>query len=97
MKSRRQFHKTVAALATGSATAATALAQPNEQPKDPAAATAEALFTVIRARYGQFLTAEQLDLVQRSVRNRVATAETLRRVQLKNSDEPAFAFSADIS
>jgi len=96
MKSRREFHKTVAALATTAAVVGVdaASAQPDA---NPTAAAADSLFALIRARYGNFLDAEQLEQVRRSVRNRQAAADILKRVPLKNSDEPAFVFSADVT
>src|SRR5687768_6215161 len=96
-RTRREFHKSLAALATVSAVggSAAALAQAAQPPRDPAAASADALFALVQARFGAFLNAEQLEQVRRSIRNRVTAADVLRRVQLKNSDEPAFAFSAD--
>jgi hypothetical protein len=91
-KTRRNFHKATAALAAGAlfGTATESHAQ------QPAATVADALLEIVRTRYGQFLDEDQLRSVRRSIASRLASAEQLRRVPLKNSDEPAFAFSADV-
>jgi hypothetical protein len=60
---------------------------------DPAS---EALFAMIQQRYAKFLTPVQLDAVKRGVARNVAIAGMLREVKLQNSDEPAFAFRADL-
>jgi hypothetical protein len=89
--SRREFHAALALLAAASLGAGA-----DEKPADPLAATADALAAAVKARYGKHLTAEQLAEVEKSVRNGVLRAESMKKVKLTNADEPAFAFSADV-
>ncbi len=104
--SRRQFAKTIAALAI-TAPLVTASAQttptkqapapPNPQPT-PAPQTvspvAKAYGAVAEARFGDKLTKEQLASVKRDLEGNVRTADRLRAVKLLNADEPDFVFSA---
>lgn len=89
--SRRQFGQQVALLA----------AAPLALPEDAAAQqgfdpVTEALFAIVQHRYAKYLTPAQLVAVKQSVaRNRIIS-DMLREVKLKNSDEPAFAFRADL-
>lgn len=78
-----------------SAVAAVAPARADE-PVGPLVATAEALSRIVRARYGKFLTPEQLVEVEKAIVRRQRSADIMRQVQLKNSDEPAFLFRADV-
>ncbi len=104
--SRRQFAKTIAALAIAAPIAASAQtkpatkqapAPPNPQPT-PAPQTispvAVAYGKVAEARFGDKLTKEQLASVKRDLEGNVRTAERLRAVKLLNADEPDFVFSA---
>jgi hypothetical protein len=76
---------------------AAAPAEPPPPPKpEGLAAAAAGLMAVLRVRHGKHLTAEQLTAIERSVAGGLATAERLNQVPLKNSDEPAFAFTADV-
>ena len=59
-------------------------------PNDP---EAEALFALVRSRYGERLTEEQLADLREHVAGQVERARTLRAVRLKNSDEPAQPFA----
>lgn len=54
---------------------------------------ARALTEVIRARYGQYLTPEQLEEVQKDIERGLKASERLRARKLRNSDEPDFIFS----
>ena len=54
---------------------------------------AEALFALVRSRYGERLTEEQLAELRAHVASQVERARTLRAVRLKNSDEPAQPFA----
>ena len=51
-------------------------------------AEAEALFALVRERYGDRLTPEQLDGVRKGVEGIVNAARALRAVRLENTDEP---------
>ena len=54
---------------------------------------ADALFEIVRQRYGDRLTPEHLDEVSRIVRAQVEAARALRLVRLTNSDEPMQPFA----
>ena len=53
----------------------------------------DALFEVVRQRYGNRLTPEQLDEVRRIVLAQVEAARALRAVRLTNTDEPMQPFT----
>ena len=65
-------------------------AQQPPQPSPLALAYAE----IARLRFGEHLSAEQLESVKRDLEGNVRTAERLRAYKLKNSDEPDFVFGA---
>ena len=96
---RRQFVQTLTALAAtpialaplGSATARAQTAQP----ADAVSAAGEAMTQVARVRYGKHLKEDQIAPFRRSIERGIRNAERLKQVKLNNSDEPAFAFSAD--
>jgi len=75
------------------AVATTAQSQAVAEPL-PAAATA--LTEVVKARFGKHLTEEQLQSVGQSLRRVLANAERLKRVPLRNGDEPGVIFQADL-
>jgi hypothetical protein len=79
--------------ATGEAASRTTPLQQPQQPLTPSAA-AEALGELVRVRYGQFLTAEQLAEVTRQIERNLRSAERLRSVALTNADEPDLVFRA---
>ena len=54
---------------------------------------ADALFKIVRQRYGDRLTPEQADEVRRIVRTQVEAARALRAVRLTNADEPLQTFA----
>jgi hypothetical protein len=95
--SRRQFAR--AAVAAAAAPLALTAAADGEQgakvPK-PILDVAEAQFQIIQGRFGKFLTQEQLKEVAQEVIQNQYSAEALKRVKLRNSDEPTFAFRADL-
>jgi hypothetical protein len=97
-KDRREFHKTIGLLATGTLGLA-ALEADAAQPAgdgNPRTVAAGALMDIIRSRYGKFLSEDQLKRVRQKVLGNQSTAESLRRIPLQNSDEPAFVFRADL-
>lgn len=63
-----------------------------EADNDPAAAEVHALVTVVNARYGGRLDAEQLEGVRKGIEAIVDAARLVRAVRLANSDEPSPAF-----
>ena len=60
---------------------------------EPGHREAEILFEMVKDRYGDRLTEEQLEDVRRSVHTVVDEAEALRSVRLDNSDEPPAVFT----
>ena len=108
--SRRRFTKNVAAafvltpfassLVRAQAPAAKQAPQPPKSQPSPSPAApkpspaAEAYTEVVRARFGDHLTPEQLDQIKKDMDGNVRAAERLRAVKLKNGDEPDFIFSA---
>jgi len=60
--------------------------------EEPGSRDAESLFDLVKARYGDRLTPEQLEEVRRGVERIVEAAEALRRVRLENWEEPLFVF-----
>lgn len=91
---RRQFGQAVG-LVAGLAFVPGAAAQQAE-PADTVQALTEALSGVVRARYGQFLSDEQMRDVEKAIARKQRSAHLMRQVKLKNSDEPAFVFRADV-
>jgi hypothetical protein len=55
---------------------------------------ARALADVLKRRYGQHMTPEQLEAVTREIENRLQGGKTLRGAKLGNGDEPDFTFHA---
>lgn len=54
---------------------------------------AEFLFSMVRDRYGDRLSPEELEGVRQGVEAVVEAAEALRSVKLENSDEPFSVFA----
>jgi hypothetical protein len=100
---RRQFGKKLALLAAAPlaspalATLAAPPAAADDKPRDvpPAVAVAEALTAIVRARHGKHLSDEQMKQVRLSILRSQLAAERLRKMELRNADEPAFIFRAD--
>ena len=57
------------------------------------AAEVDAMFALVRRRYGARLTAEELDGVRKAVQGLVEGARALRAVRLGNADEPFQPFA----
>jgi hypothetical protein len=97
---RRQFTTAlaVAVAAPLLAEEASAVAPPPaaSTPANPRAASADGLVEVVRARYGKHLTEAKLKRIRASILSGLSSAERLRKVKLRNADEPAFIFSADV-
>jgi hypothetical protein len=55
---------------------------------DEPRAETDALFALVRARYGDRMTAEQLDELRKGVEVTAEAMRALRAVKLRNSDEP---------
>jgi len=56
-------------------------------------AEADALFEIVRQRYGDRLTQEEKDEIRKIVRAQVEAARALRPVRLTNADEPFQTFA----
>ena len=52
----------------------------------------EHLFSIIKERYGERLSEDELAEVKKGVDRLVEAAEKLREVKLENGDEPFFVF-----
>lgn len=90
--SRREFAHLVAAAAAAVSLTSGSLA---DEPKPPDVPTlAKAAEAVVRRRFGKHLTEEQLKRVAQRVASALQSS-SYRKHPLKNSDEPAFIFSAD--
>jgi len=86
---RRDFARAAAAGAVAAASAPLDAAQAQPAPD------AQALYEMVRARYGKHLDAEQLKQVQAAIASNLRAAERLRKFPV-GQDDPAFAFSADV-
>jgi hypothetical protein len=102
-KSRRAFAKSVAAsliaapMASSLVQAQTATPTPTPSPTPTPARPSpvvEAYMELTKARFGEFVTDEQMDQIKRDLEGNARTTERFRAVKLKNSDEPDFVFSA---
>ena len=77
-------------------------APPQQEPASPPAAAkppeisddARALAEIVKRRYGQHLTPEQLEAVTKEIENRLQGGKGLRAAKLANGDEPDFTFHA---
>lgn len=74
------------------ATPAPAVATPTPVPADP---RAEALAKLARERYGRFLSAEELPLLDERIAALERRGVRLRAVKLANGEEPAAQFHAE--
>lgn len=54
----------------------------------------DTLFEIVRQRYGERLTGDQLDQLRKIVHGQVEAARALRAVPLTNADEPSQRFEA---
>jgi hypothetical protein len=100
--SRREFAKALAAMATAPLFSRAELLAPHQPaqatgqaPEQPTPA-AEALAEVVRIRYGDNLNQDQMKQIKQSIDRTLRSADRLKQFKLRNSDEPAFVFSADV-
>lgn len=105
--SRRKFAKTLAVMAATplmSRSSPVAAQEPTSArprppqapPPDAPTPAAEALTEAARQRY-PFLKKDDLEQIKRSIDRTLRNADRLKQFDLRNSDEPAFAFSADVA
>ncbi|HLW67204.1 MAG TPA: hypothetical protein VKS79_17960 [Gemmataceae bacterium] len=91
---RRDFAQ--AALLAGIAAAAAASRASADDPKPEEKITlAKAVEAVVRQRFGEHLTEDQIKSVVQRAQGRFSSRPK-QETSLKNSDEPAFMFQADI-
>ena len=57
-------------------------------------ADAKTLAEIVKRRYGQHLTPEQLEAVTKELDSRIQGGTALRKAKLANGDEPDFTFHA---
>ena len=99
---RREFARAIAAIAATPLIPGKRAAGATEAllPQTPVAGqpsfTALSLGEIVRARYEKFLTPEQINEIKRSIDRSLRSADRLKEFELKNGDEPSFAFSADL-
>ena len=55
---------------------------------------AKTLAEIVKRRYGQHLTPDQLESVTKELDNRIQAGTALRKAKLENGDEPDFTFHA---
>lgn len=99
-ESRRKFLKNVAGVSavalTNPLAIATAQTPPQQtapqQPPPTTPTQAQLLGEIVRQRYGQYLTPDQLSDVLRNLDGALQRARRLREFKLKNSDEPDSIF-----
>ena len=84
--SRREFAKTLAV-------AAVALPLIAEETPKPAP-IAEAQLAVVKAEYGEFLTAAELEQMRKDLNDSAPYLAKFREFKLVNADEPDFTFGA---
>jgi hypothetical protein len=93
MPTRRAFHRALLTLAPLAAAGPALAQEPKANSKN---GVADILLALARAKYGQHLTAEQLEQVKQSLQRDLLGIELLRQVPLRNGDEPSFVFRADL-
>ena len=106
-RSRRQFVTAIAASAAAPLVSSVAWGQapspspspsptvsPSPTPVPEPSSAAEALTEVVRIRWGKHLSGEQLGEVAKAIDRSLRSSERMKKVALKNSDEPDFTFFA---
>ncbi|HEX8139042.1 MAG TPA: hypothetical protein VF544_15850 [Pyrinomonadaceae bacterium] len=80
----------------GKPTEAVAPPNPSPSPQQPPkpSPVAEAYAQVVRARFGEQFTPEQLEQIRKDLEGNVRIADRLRAAKLDNADEPDFTFIA---
>ncbi|MBI2525217.1 MAG: hypothetical protein HYV93_04475 [Candidatus Rokubacteria bacterium] len=68
------------------------MAEPEAELAGSEAAEVDALFALVRQRYGERMTADELAAVREGVEGIVKNARALRAVRLQASDEPLQPF-----
>jgi len=88
-KNRRTFLRTLAA-----APMLPALEEGNAQdnPASQHSAEVDALAEIVRIRFGQYLTPEDMPEIKRGIERSLRNAEALSKVKVTNGDEPDYLF-----
>jgi hypothetical protein len=93
---RRDFGKALAAIAATPAVLIADETPAKPRPAEPTASVPDALLEVVRIRFGKQLSPEQLEAVKRSLNRQQFLANRMKQFKVKNGDEPAFVFSAEV-
>lgn len=94
--SRRSFGK-AALVVTTFASSTTLASQQEEKPKATALeATADALVEIVKLRHGAQLDDKKLARVRQSVLSGLTASARIRQMKLRNQEDPAFVFTADL-
>jgi hypothetical protein len=99
MPNRREFLQTLGTVAAPALPLALAASEASAQPPENAMGVSEVarhLTEAVRARYGKRIEEASYKTIQQRITANLTTAETLKRLQLINSDEPDFVFFAAI-
>jgi hypothetical protein len=91
---RRNFAQAALLAAIGAAAATTSARADDPKPEEKIT-VAKAVEAVVRQRFGDHLTEEQIKEVVKRAQGRLSSRPK-QDTPLKNSDEPAFVFHADI-
>jgi hypothetical protein len=86
-KSRRSLLKGLAA-----APVLPVVLDAQQQPVSGMAAQADVLTQLVRTRYGEYLSAAEMDEIRTGVERMLRNAETISRVKIGNSDGPDYLF-----
>lgn len=70
--------------------------QQQSPPQEEIKPLAKALTSVVAAQYGQFLSAEEMAVVEKDFNDSLTGLQRMRDVKLANSDEPDFSFSVKV-
>ena len=70
--------------------------QQQSPPQEEIKPLAKALTSVVAAQYGQFLSAEEMVVVEKDFNDSLTGLQRMRDVKLVNSDEPDFSFSVKV-
>ena len=69
-----------------------AAAKPQTPPSADPSPQAETLAQVVRNRFGQYLTAAEMEEVKAGIERNIRNSEAIAKIKITNSDEPDFMF-----
>jgi hypothetical protein len=92
---RRQLGQAAAVALLADTTGRADDEKPKKPPVNPLAVSADALLEIVKVRHGKQLDEAQLKQVRQSLLSGLGTADRLKKIKLRNGDEPAFVFQAD--